>query len=1246
MKSLFLGICLFVSHWALAQNSDHYITQKGLLWEVSGHDAAKVGYVYGTMHVPEKVAFNLSDSFFVALRSVDIVALESDHSRWLDYSDSLNGFSFGTIFDKDVSDEGIYDNRNFYGSLTFKSPDAELLGRLFSLKPLMSNEILNRSSESGQDFEEDTYLDQFIFQCGKKLGKQVIGLETLEGSLSASIKSSLPDTDDEEDDYYDRSRYNGDLTIVDAYRLQDLQLLDSIDQMGSPGKNRRKWMLDERNIVMADGIDSILQAGQSIFAGVGAAHLPGEMGVLHLLRLKGYQIRPVVFTDNTAKKEINTMLERKHPVEFTGQWSRDSTWYAEVPGVFHKTRQYGFAEEQLCADVSNGSYYAVTSLATYGQWAGFTQEQIVERIDSVIYEMVPGKIQERTRLTSPMPGFDIKTKLRRGDTRRYRVFVSPTEVFYFVVSGNGEYADGPEATRFLESIKFNPKIIQSAPVAQAIKPKFGGMSITFPTTVQKNTTDDPDALNFEISSFDPKDSTFYFVSRVTYHDTRYIEEDSFELNIFSEFIAKNFTDSLPTCTLSQTAKQPTQDFAFLSAKDSFQYHGRLVIDGPRYYLIGTRSKLGKRNDPFFNSFSIEPFVYPGGFVEHIDSALNYKVQVLPTTIPAQSGIVKRIKVIVDEVTEAIVAESVKKGYGRDGASEDKEMASWKMMLPATLTDEKVSIRSRFLSGDFFSTSYDSLITVLKDTKYSKLVLNSFEVIKKLDGRLYIIDRVRTDTNSVRTIRERIFYTSNRAYIIEATSDAITPASAYIEQVFNTFTPIEIPAEPIVFGTLDISFLDDIYNTDSLVKDKAWKVFDVFEKYELKSTHFAKFKSAIDNPDFKHLKLNQKGKLLDVLDQFKEPQQIAYIGTLLDRYQDSLVYHRTLAMSLASIQNKEAYDLIFDKLESNQLLVNSSNTLLVYMVDSLELLRKYVKNLNRLATNELYTESVQEVFYELLSNDMIKPTAYKPQVPALTQDFQNEALGIQADRQRSLLNEEDEKSFNNMITRSNNSYRDNPYASNRAAFLSNSSILLVPYISKNQDLKNQFEELLRVSSPNVKAKIYAQMLKYGNAVPRSEITQMAAVDSSRWVIFERLRDVNQLKPYQDLFADTLSLVRSYIYSQKTEIDSVRFISQHKGTYYSQPAQIFFFEIKEKESSKWRFIDLTVPQSYFATETQKDAVRLSYDQRRYAGSGDKPNLNMKLFNNEKEKQEYIEKRLKNLRFAGRARYSDRQDQGRNH
>jgi len=55
-----------------------------LLWEITGNGLNKPSYLFGTMHVSSKMVFHLSDSFYLGIKSADVVALETDMGSWQD----------------------------------------------------------------------------------------------------------------------------------------------------------------------------------------------------------------------------------------------------------------------------------------------------------------------------------------------------------------------------------------------------------------------------------------------------------------------------------------------------------------------------------------------------------------------------------------------------------------------------------------------------------------------------------------------------------------------------------------------------------------------------------------------------------------------------------------------------------------------------------------------------------------------------------------------------------------------------------------------------------------------------------------------------------------------------------------------------------------------------------------------------------------------------------------------------------
>src|SRR5215831_16367016 len=63
---------------------------QSLLWEITGNGLTRPSYLFGTMHVSDKLVFHLGDSFYNAIKSADVVALETNPETWQDdYSQSV-----------------------------------------------------------------------------------------------------------------------------------------------------------------------------------------------------------------------------------------------------------------------------------------------------------------------------------------------------------------------------------------------------------------------------------------------------------------------------------------------------------------------------------------------------------------------------------------------------------------------------------------------------------------------------------------------------------------------------------------------------------------------------------------------------------------------------------------------------------------------------------------------------------------------------------------------------------------------------------------------------------------------------------------------------------------------------------------------------------------------------------------------------------------------------------------------------
>src|SRR6186997_793478 len=274
-----------------------------LFWEITGNGLEKPSYLFGTMHVSSKMVFHLSDSFYYAMRNVDAVALELNPDLWQGQMVRLDRLkeNYANFIQSPGGD--------FLNESSFRIKDFEPeLKAALSTEPTVVNSLLYRSYKAREDFEEDTFLDLYIFQTGKKLGKRSAGVEdyyetekvVLEAYADMAKEKKKKNVDTEGESFRDIFQ-----KIQDAYQSGDLDLMDSLDILTERSIAFREKFLYKRNEIQAASIDTILKKS-SLFVGVGAAHLPGERGIIELLRKMGYKLRPIKMTDRDAAKKEDT----------------------------------------------------------------------------------------------------------------------------------------------------------------------------------------------------------------------------------------------------------------------------------------------------------------------------------------------------------------------------------------------------------------------------------------------------------------------------------------------------------------------------------------------------------------------------------------------------------------------------------------------------------------------------------------------------------------------------------------------------------------------------------------------------------------------------------------------------------------------------------------------------------------------------------------------------------------------------
>jgi len=1234
-----LCLCTFALS---AQNKPEKMT--GLLWQISGNGAPKPGYLYGTMHVSEKLVFNLSDSFFIALRDVDMVALETDHDEWQQFTEDINSDDEGMMNLYRPGYGGRRNYQNLYNeAFRFQAPETELLGAILSSKPMMTNEFLYRSNTYRQEYEEDTYLDLFIFQAGRKLGKKVIGLETIEGSYEAAMRAQIPD---DEEDKKNTRQYRGYFDankMEEAYRNQDLTLLDSLNKLASPGKNFQRWMLDERNIVMANRIDSILRSGTALFSAVGAAHLPGEMGVILLLRQKGYTVRPVRFNATPDKKDKEQIDKIRYPVTLSRQWSVDSMWSADAPGKFYPTANYKGFEQHLSADMNNGVFYAVYRMNTYGWWTGQTPDYIADRLDSLIYEKIPGKIQERKRLVAPFPGHEITTRTRRGDIQRYKIFVTPFEVVMFTTGGNGDYALGAEAEQFMNSIRFSEKLLKVNPTPTVLQPEHGGFKVTFPASLLFDATNDKKADHYLAATVNPADSAWYVLYRTDYHDWGFIEEDTFELNIIGEKIAEQFTKKTPTLRLLSDSPYPTQDVSFRSDRDSAYYFVRLIVDGPHYYMLGVRNKTGETPTRFFESFSIVPMQYPEGWKATKDTTLEFEVTALPAAPRNRQAYLDRLKKIFEE--------SMRKRNRAYYEEADEDPYDWSKngarVLKSPLTGEEVSIRSSEFRITSAPPTRDSFELEIKNelTREKKMALR--ESRWETRDSMLIGHFLLEDTNSTRGIRSKVVVAGKRMYTLSATVNLKAPESEFVRSVFSSFVPTDSITGPVRFGEQsNTAFLKNIYSTDTVQRNAALSELRKFWSSRYKPEDFSALKAAVEHPSFGKLKFSDRYDILNGIGRTKSPAALPWLRDFYRNNPDSVRYQALALQGLSNLRTKESFRTMLDLWRERPVFMRDSRSQMFYNLrDTLELTAQLFPDLLEFADVEANREEVLDLLSLLVKKGLVKPKVYAHLKPGLMRETTWYLSQIQ-------VQEEEKRS----AKKNNNDYRNYDYygysGGNAEVIIERNFNLLAPFFKKDKAVQALVERAIRYGDKSTQLLAYSFYLQNGIPVAPEKLKTFSENDETRYALFEQLARLKKLRPYASWFSDTVALARSYVIERGKNrgVDSIRFVSQHKTVLYNKPATLYFFDVKREDDADWGLASVIMPKDfgYLAKDDPKEndnEYDMPYPNYRsggyggynnYGGYGMGPAVQIMMELTGKEKEDYIRKRIGEIRFANRERY----------
>lgn len=260
---------------------------QSLLWQIEGNGLSKPSFLFGTIHAicPDQVV--MPENIQHVMDSCDQLALEID----LDDERLIVEMGKISLLPEDSTLADVF-GEDYARVNSWMADSAGIaLDMLGNLRPMFLVGLL-----IGKVIDcSPTSYEQLFMAMAQRQGKDVIGLETPAEQLSAFSVISLQDQAEmviQIIDNIDSTRIEF-TRLADLYRSQDLTglrqlLLNSDIEYG----RYQESLLKKRNQNWLPRIEGLAKAMPTLFA-VGAGHLPGEDGLLQLLKSKGYRVTPV-----------------------------------------------------------------------------------------------------------------------------------------------------------------------------------------------------------------------------------------------------------------------------------------------------------------------------------------------------------------------------------------------------------------------------------------------------------------------------------------------------------------------------------------------------------------------------------------------------------------------------------------------------------------------------------------------------------------------------------------------------------------------------------------------------------------------------------------------------------------------------------------------------------------------------------------------------------------------------------------
>lgn len=277
-----------------ATNQSDGALSNNLLWKISGNQLEEPSFLYGTIHMIDADDFFLPDGTMTAMDASERVVFEIDMADMTDMS-SMMGLMDKAFMKDNLTLQDLLSEEDFKLVEDHFSDMGLPIFFFQRMKPMFLTVFASGDMSPGdlKSGKIKSYEFEFM-EMAENGDKTTAGLETIDFQLSVfdsipykeqaeMLMDGLKSGDSDSDSFKE---------IVKVYKEQNLNKMLEMTLSEEGGlAEYDDLLLNTRNKNWIPQMQTMMAEKVNFFA-VGAGHLPGEEGVINLLRQAGYTVEP------------------------------------------------------------------------------------------------------------------------------------------------------------------------------------------------------------------------------------------------------------------------------------------------------------------------------------------------------------------------------------------------------------------------------------------------------------------------------------------------------------------------------------------------------------------------------------------------------------------------------------------------------------------------------------------------------------------------------------------------------------------------------------------------------------------------------------------------------------------------------------------------------------------------------------------------------------------------------------------